>query len=291
VSAARVACLRLAHTVAIISSILGCLWIVGCSAKRQAAPSTSAEDAAATRNHARIEFALAGLLKPPAEGMSPALLAAPIIVEEVSAAVRPENGERRAVYAGEMAAVLQGVVYQQWVYWWEYPQGESEVSNWCWLRVTLDSRGSPVIWETLTARDARVEIYAAQSLEDQAREQFGAPVGGPAFSLAPQDASATSADIVRIISDGPAPMGPMVYVDAAHRIATVICRCMPAQVSAVSATEYYELAAAETFPVGPVAPSADTAFLPARLFSTCAAADVLVDPRFLEQALRLPIGW
>ncbi|HRX86524.1 MAG TPA: hypothetical protein P5572_15990, partial [Phycisphaerae bacterium] len=191
------------------------------------------------------------------------------------------------VYAGEMTAELSGAPHQQWVYFWRYPAS----GHWCWLRVTLDSLGFPVIWETLTDGDDAVALYAARSLEEQAAKQFGAPDGDGAFALARGAKTAGNAVLVRILNDGPVPMGPMVYVDARRAVTTVICRCMPSQVESISATANYALAPAETQPALPVAPSAASAYLPEALLRSCPVGRALADAGFLERQLRLPAGF
>ncbi|MFH1109147.1 MAG: hypothetical protein V1790_08145 [Planctomycetota bacterium] len=54
--------------------------------------------------------------------------------------------------------------------------------------------------------------------------------------------------VARLIDDGPAPMGPYVYLNAppGRAVTTVLCRCSPSQVEAFIETRYYDLVPLET---------------------------------------------
>ena len=48
--------------------------------------------------------------------------------------------------------------------------------------------------------------------------------------------------VARVLDDGPTPMGPFVYLQAATRsVKTLLCRCMPSQAEHFVADEYYQL--------------------------------------------------
>lgn len=269
-------------------------WLAGC-----AAPGPAGLDLAARRAQAEADFARAVLLKPATDSpLDEALTYAPILVEAVATppvdAPVDSDLPQRAVYAGEMTAELRAAPYRQWVYWWWYPAdagSAAEARAWCWLRITLDSRDLPVIWETLSSRDRFISVYVAQSLEDAARRQFAAPEPGCRFVVERAGAAQTRIGLVRVLSEGPVPMGPMVYLDANHQVTSVICRCMPSQVRDVAATGWFTLEPAETAPGQRAAPDVETLFLPGKFFKTCPHARKLADPRFLDQALRLPDGF
>lgn len=244
---------------------------------------TAGGPAARQQRAEQVIFATAVLLKPATEQLPEAQTFAPLILEESTGPVAESAPADRTVYAGEMGVELRGVPRRPWVYTWSYPDG-----NWCWLRVTPDSLGFPVIWEVLTRGSDAVELYVARSLEERAAAQFGGPLTGRRFAI---EAGGACDAVVRILNDGPVPMGPMVYVDARRGVPTVICRCMPAQVRSVGATGLYELLAAETQPGERVAPSAESAFLPRRVMRASPAARAAADPGFLERQLRLPDGF
>jgi hypothetical protein len=198
------------------------------------------------------------------------------------------------VYADEMNAELHGVRYRQWVYRWTRPGDGEAPARWYWLRVTLDSLGMPIIWETLDPDCARVEIYASYALEERALEQFGPPREGRTFGLerAERDGrGGASVALVRLLDVGPVPMGPMVYVGSSGEISTIACRCMASQVKEVLGSAAYALAPGHEVPGVAVAPAEDTAFLPEDVFDKCPPARPLPDPQFLERALRLPAGF
>jgi len=270
------------------------LWLAGCAARGPAGL-----DLAARRAQAEAAFARAVLLKPATDSpLDEALIYAPILVEAVDApaADAPVDSDhhQRAVYAGEMTAELGAAPYRQWVYWWWYPPdagSAAEARTWCWLRITLDSRDLPVIWETLSSRDRFISVYVAQSLEDAARRQFAAPEPGCRFAVERGGVAQTRIGLIRVLSEGPVPMGPMVYLDANHQVTSVICRCMPSQVRDVAATGWFTLEPAEVAPGQRAAPDVQTLFLPGKLFKTCPETRKLADPRFLDQALRLPDGF
>ena len=55
-------------------------------------------------------------------------------------------------------------------------------------------------------------------------------------------AAAPDVVVAGIVEDGPIPMGPYVYVDAAdQRVTTLLCRCSPSQVDRITDTGYYQL--------------------------------------------------
>ena len=48
--------------------------------------------------------------------------------------------------------------------------------------------------------------------------------------------------VVRVIDDGPVPLGPIIYLSAATRqVSALVCRCMPAQARRLLATRTYDL--------------------------------------------------
>ena len=110
------------------------------------------------------------------------------------------------------------------------------------VRITLDSSGSPVIWEMLTDDSGLDVIFVARSLEEAARAQFGPALPGRRHSIERSVPEARTVVVARVIDDGPVAMGPIVYLNRErHSATTLICRCMPSQAKALEGTRVYDL--------------------------------------------------
>ena len=84
-------------------------------------------------------------------------------------------------------------------------------------------------------------------------------------------------------------MGPFVYLDADLVFTTVLCRCMPSQIRTVGGNGLYELWPITRLPGE--TPSADTLFLPQPCIGDSPGMFEMTDPRFLADALRLPVAF
>jgi hypothetical protein len=124
-------------------------------------------------------------------------------------------------------------------YWWFGLSG-----NPIGLRMTLNSEGAPVIWEVADQRMPAQLIYVAKSLEAQALAAFGKPLDGRQFAIEKPVKAAPRTVVVRVLEDGPVPMGPMVYLSGSE-VASVICRCMPAQAREVAGSGEFGVEPAE----------------------------------------------
>jgi hypothetical protein len=114
------------------------------------------------------------------------------------------------------------------------------------IRITLDARGRPAIWEVLADTSGLRLIFVSQSLEAAAASQFGKPLPGRRYAIERSLSVAPSVIVPRVIDDGPMAMGPIVYLSGGTRdVSTLICRCMPAQVKRLVATQTFDLAALE----------------------------------------------
>lgn len=148
--------------------------------------------------------------------------------------VRPQNVE------------LNHVLYQQFT-WLVLPQNlellqaAAKTPRWFGIRLTLARNGLPVLWELLPAAPGQRRLYASLSLEQQAARQHGPALAGRRFALEPAAAHQPGLVLVRVLDDGPVPMGPLVYLDAAGEVATLLCRCMPAQAKAAVTGQNYSL--------------------------------------------------
>lgn len=110
------------------------------------------------------------------------------------------------------------------------------------VRLTLNARGEPVIWEVLRDNSGAHLVFAAQSLETAARKAFGPPLPGRRFAVENDIAESPRVVVARVIDDGPVPMGPVVHLRAGtENVATLICRCMTVQTRQVVTNELYEL--------------------------------------------------
>lgn len=267
-------------------------------------------DPAVRRARALERFAHASLFKPSADSAAhDAYTYAPIIVHELVAAdgaepsgdpdaLVPAPGEdagvslaRGVVYAGQSHAELFGERYTQWVYCWWYGRDDepSEAPHWRWLRVTLDRDGFPQVWETLSPGWDRPEVYVSRRIEELAKEQYGAPAEGRDFAIERPRDDASADLVVRVLNDGPVPMGPFVYLDRDLTFTSVLCRCMASQVDAVDTNDFYDLLSASGRAADGA--TADTLYLPPRELANSPRLYELADPRYLENALRLPGGF
>lgn len=110
------------------------------------------------------------------------------------------------------------------------------------VRLFLNSAGEPVLWEVLADPSGSARFFVARSLEESARADFGPALPGRHFAIERGTDAAPKAVIARVIEDGPVPMGPIVYLQArTQAVATLICRCMPAQAKAVRQNINYNL--------------------------------------------------
>ncbi len=189
-----------------------------------------------------------------------------------------------AVTWSRRTAVIAGVPHEQWTYCWVARPGQdaageadpaADAGIVGTLRITLDAGGMPAIWEVRTGVESLVGLYVGRRLEDDLCKLYG-PVS-PTMRYAVERAAGVgsgaaehrclAAVVVRVLDDAPEPMGPIVYLDAAGRVTSVACRCMPAQVDEIAASGAYDLRAGQA-----------DGLLPA-------------DPDWLESALRLPANW
>ena len=134
--------------------------------------------------------------------------------------------------------------YPQFSYTWNQAASGTagSVATLQGVRITLDSRGAPVIWEVLHDASRADVIYVAQSLEMLARAEFGPPLAGRKFAVERSRSETETTVVANIIDDGPAVMGPILYLQADnHDVSALICRCMPAQFQNLLAQQDYEL--------------------------------------------------
>jgi hypothetical protein len=175
---------------------------------------------------------------------------APLLVQAVAAtnaaqlwADRPAPTTSSAlVFAQTNPVVLGTNHYAQYSYVWHYPTAPEHNQAWQGVRLTVDSRGAPVIWEVLTDTTGADVIYVAQSLEGLARAEFGPPLPGRKFSVEAALTSTNTTVVANVIDDGPMPMGPILYLQPHTRdVTALICRCMPTQFTSLLDQADYQL--------------------------------------------------
>jgi hypothetical protein len=163
---------------------------------------------------------------------------APLIIQEVATTNASELWRDSFTTALGMPAVaawtesttIGGTTVPQYCYVWNYPAPTSSAAASQGIRITLNSAGAPVIWEVLGDSSGADVIYVAQSVEVLARAEFGSPQPDRKFAVEQSLTAAPRTVVANVIDDGPALMGPIVYLDAAARdVTTLICRCMAAQ--------------------------------------------------------------
>jgi hypothetical protein len=254
------------------------------------------------------EFAEAWFFKPAeAKTNDLAFTLAPLILQEVTHAADPlarpdwfgalslSNGfltldrSRPAIYWQADAVRLKGKEHARFAYVWCYSpgasgQGESALAL-QGIRITLNSSGQPAIWEALADSSGAELIFVSQSLEAAALAEFGKALPARRYALERSVEEAPNVVVARVIDDGPAAMGPFVYLTAGTREAsTLICRCMPAQARKLLATRTYDLLPAQSG-------SANSLITQARALSNERIAfwpgDGMGEGR-LEKCLRLP---
>lgn len=243
--------------------------LVGCALRNQAigepaGPAPPPPDFHALRAASEAELDLAVLLKPadePDGAVGTSL--APLLVQDVRPSApgyRIEGTHRPGrvvlnaagdvaveasiptVYIDTGAVDLQGRTYDQVTYVWWYPRsaGVNDVEA-RGVRMTLGDDGFPLVWEVLGAGQVYL-LYVSMTLERFAREQYGPPLAGRLFSAERSMEEARYSAVLRVLEDGPMPLGPYVYVTGRDRLITALhCRCSPAQFDRVGETDLYEL--------------------------------------------------
>ena len=194
---------------------------------------------------ANLQFAKAALFKPLEAGPTNTLAfrLAPLFIQEVvntNAAIMPP-----LVFFEESKVLLNGKSHDQVIYFWRAPPPANSTGTESLaqgIRITLDTSGSPVIWEVLADDSGGELIFVSQSLEAAALKTFGSPLPGRRYASESNAEIAPNAVVARVIEDGPVTMGPIVHLNAdSHNVSTLVCRCMPTQAKELVATETYGL--------------------------------------------------
>ncbi len=220
-------------------------------------------DAPAIYSRAKAEFALATFFKPIDPGTKDLTLElGPLILQEIRQGAGPSLGHdifgslslskgalvldvsKPTIYVEADTVQIHGKEHARFTYLWCYsvepkPEPGLVVQG---FRQTLSSAGQPVVWEVLADASGAKLIFVSEALENAAAVEFGPPLAGRRFAIEKSQAEAPKVIVPRVIDDAPVPMGPTVYLTAGARsVSTLICRCMPAQAKALSATRSYRL--------------------------------------------------
>lgn len=199
-------------------------------------------------------FTHAALFKPAEAGFDSALATqlAPLLIQAIAATHAPERQPERPCPSPpllELSVHTNFVTihtnhYPQFSYVWNPPQAVAAGSPapTQGVRITLDFRGAPVIWEVLHDSTGADLIYVAQSLEVLARAEFGPSLSGRKFAVERSRSEAAATVVANVIDDGPVAMGPIIYLQGdGHDVSALICRCMPAQFQNLIAQQDYKL--------------------------------------------------
>ena len=216
--------------------------LAGCCCRpiERANQSEAQSQRAAIESRAALIFTNAVLLKP-RETLSATDLAsalAPLLIQEVTSANADSDCGPATIYYQLGATQIAGGTRPQVTYLWL--EGNDE-KRWHGVRLTLDSRGLPVIWEVLSEKPGPRVVFVSRSLETKAQIAFGPPAPGRHFSIEQPIGIAPDVVVARVIEDGPVAMGPIIHETASGEISAVICRCIPTQARKLMATHYYQL--------------------------------------------------
>jgi hypothetical protein len=257
------------------------------------------------------QFAEACFFKPAEAATNDlAFTLAPLILQEVIGATEPpaqpdrfgtlslSNGllaldrTRLAIYWQADTVRLKGKEHVRYAYVWCYSlaasgPGEDGLAL-QGIRITLNGAGHPVIWEVLADSSGAELVFVSQTLEAAALAEFGKGLPARRYAIERSVAEAPKVIVARVIDDGPAAMGPFVYLSAGARaVSTLICRCMPAQAKKLLATSAYDLLPFQAMAAQPFLAQAKAL---AREQTTFWPGDQGSDDR-LEHCLRLPTAF
>lgn len=259
------------------------------------------------RDRATNSFTRATLLKPSEQfNVGQVFQFAPLIFHEVTGAASNTapgslNFPDATVYCDLTALALGQREYSQYTYLWFYGVTANErpptLPRVQGVRVTLDRKGFPVIWEVLSDSSGNRLIYVSTDLEKKARAQYGGPLPGRRYAIERSVQEAPHTVVVRVLDDAATAMGPIVYVSATppHDVNTVLCRCMPAQAKELLEAASYSILPLTLARAG-LAPSQWAAYGLRTLYPTTRPQEpaiafwpgATVSTNSLPQALRLP---
>ncbi len=243
----------------------------GCETHTPAPVQPKATDFSATsaahqqiRERTKRRFALASFLSPqPDSDAGIPLWMAPLLVHEYSPSSEDDarwskfgaisvdatghatvDDQRPTVYLSAADVMIGSRSLKQITCLWFYPPpcAPDQRIRYRGFRMTLGSRGYAVVWDMLSSESTERMMFVAKPVEQAAAEQFGGPLPGRRFAVEPPLAEHPEVVVPRVVGDGPQPMGPFVYLDAASlSVSTLICRCEPSQADKFPDSGHYLL--------------------------------------------------
>jgi hypothetical protein len=215
------------------------------------------------RQQTQRRFAQASFLSPqPDSDAGIPLWMAPLLVHEYSTASADESPWARfgavivdstgralvdcddpTVYLLSAEIMVGSQSLKQLTYWWFYPPvAIGQPIRFRGFRMTLGDRGYGVVWDVVSSDSDDRIFYVSKPVEQAAANQHGEPLPGRRYAVEPPVEEYPEVVVPRVIGDGPQPMGPFVYLDAASLAATtLICRCEPSQVDKFPHSSHYRL--------------------------------------------------
>jgi len=191
--------------------------------------------------------------------------------------------QRPTVYTTESHVLLNNIHYPQRVHVWAYPAANGEGAIWRGVRVTYGANRSPLIWEVLGSEAQPAVLFVCSILEDAAEKEHGKTLPGRRSCVERALDEQPDVVVARLLPPGAEPAGPMVYVDAATNIRTLLCRCMPKQAGHLEDGPRYDILPFEI--LGNVQIAADGPF---RLVDGTTPQLSDGNQAWLERVLRLP---
>lgn len=162
------------------------------------------------------------------------------------------NTSRPTVYGYTSQAKIHGRRYTQLVYTWWYPRRPEMTDSdpaaghidGDVLRVTLDSKGRPAIFEVVQGCGCGHLVFVAQHVEDVARCAFGKPQPGKSLVVEKDVKGKRDLIIAGTVAVPDGEAHPVVYVLAGyHEVSRIDCACRGQQLDGESPEEHaYELA-------------------------------------------------
>ncbi len=231
---------------------IGLIFTLGCTPAQQDHPELPAESPA---DNGEVHFDLARIYLPQgSDREKQAHLLAPIIVHQAAEETSPwghPKGGKPQVHLQRSEINIKGISCPQLSYSWEYEPAPGKPPSRRILRMTLDSRGYPMIFELYAGEKEPAALYVSRSLEEAAANEQGEPLAGRQFCIEADRGPALSG----IVDEGPVPMGPLAYFDSPGRKNVALtCRCSPSKITRTAGSHRYELveAPANSSPPAPL---------------------------------------
>lgn len=179
-------------------------------------------------------------------------LLAPIIIHETPKRRKPgaplwldSDGNKPRVRLLRSEVELNGVTHPQLTYSWEY--GKSTTGSPAppaerILRMTLDSRGYPAVYEIYTEEGRLANLHVSLALEQAAAREHGPPLPGRKYSVETARLDSLEAGLSGVVEEPPEALGPLLYLDSPGReIVALTCRCSPSKTAEAEGSHRYEL--------------------------------------------------